>query len=57
MKIAVAPAQDMTPSLAGAGFLDYSGLDVDAYRAQRLTALVDLLRHLDLARPPVPDRD
>jgi 3-hydroxybutyryl-CoA dehydrogenase len=40
----------------GAGFLDYSGLDVDAYRAKRLQAMVDLLRHFDLARPPVLDR-
>jgi 3-hydroxybutyryl-CoA dehydrogenase len=37
----------------GAGFLDYSGLDVDAYREQRLASLVDLLRHFGLARPPV----
>jgi 3-hydroxybutyryl-CoA dehydrogenase len=37
----------------GAGFLDYSGLDIDAYREQRLAALVDLLRHFGLARPPV----
>jgi 3-hydroxybutyryl-CoA dehydrogenase len=41
----------------GAGFLDYSGLDVDAYREQRLAALVDMLRHFKLARPPVLDRD
>jgi 3-hydroxybutyryl-CoA dehydrogenase len=41
----------------GAGFLDYSGLDVDAYREQRLAALVDMLRHFGLARPPVLDRD
>src|ERR1700737_3367903 len=41
----------------GSGFLDYSGLDVDAYREQRLAALVDLLRHFGLARPPVLDRD
>ena len=41
----------------GAGFLDYSGLDVDAYREQRLAELVKLLRHFDLARPPVLDRD
>lgn len=41
----------------GAGFLDYSGLDVDAYREQRLAALVDMLRHFGLARPPVIDRD
>jgi 3-hydroxybutyryl-CoA dehydrogenase len=37
----------------GSGFLDYSGLDVDAYREQRLAALVDMLRHFGLARPPV----
>ena len=41
----------------GAGFLDYSGLDVDGYREQRLAALVDLLRHFGLARPPVLDHD
>jgi len=39
----------------GAGFLDYSNLDVDAYRERRLKAMVDLLRHFDLARPPVLD--
>jgi 3-hydroxybutyryl-CoA dehydrogenase len=39
----------------GAGFLDYSGLDVDAYRETRLKAMVDLLRHFGLARPPVLD--
>src|ERR1700726_2110493 len=37
----------------GAGFLDYSGRDIDAYREQRLAAMVDLLRHFKLARPPV----
>lgn len=41
----------------GAGFLDYSGLDVDAYREQRLAALVDMLRHFELAKPPVLDQD
>jgi 3-hydroxybutyryl-CoA dehydrogenase len=41
----------------GSGFLDYTGLDVDAYREQRLGALVDLLRHFGLARPPVLDRE
>ena len=41
----------------GAGFLDYSGLDVDAYRETRLKAMVDLLRHFGLARPPVLDGD
>src|SRR6267142_1837537 len=42
---------------SGAGFLDYSGLDVDAYREERLAALVEMLRHFGLARPPVLDRD
>jgi 3-hydroxybutyryl-CoA dehydrogenase len=37
----------------GAGFLDYSGLDIDAYRERRLAALVDMLRHFRLAKPPV----
>jgi 3-hydroxybutyryl-CoA dehydrogenase len=37
----------------GAGFLDYSSLDIDAYRERRLAALVDMLRHFGLARPPV----
>jgi 3-hydroxybutyryl-CoA dehydrogenase len=37
----------------GAGFLDYSGLNVDEYREKRLAALVDMLRHFGLARPPV----
>ena len=37
----------------GAGFLDYSGLDLDAYRERRLAAMVDLLRHFGLARPPM----
>ncbi|MDB5656965.1 MAG: 3-hydroxybutyryl-CoA dehydrogenase [Tardiphaga sp.] len=38
---------------SGEGFLDYAGLDVDAYREQRLAAFVDLLRHFELAKPPV----
>ena len=37
----------------GAGFLDYEGLDLDAYRRDKLKAFVDLLRHFGLARPPV----
>jgi len=41
----------------GAGFLDYSGLDVDDYREKRLAEMVELLRHFGLARPPVLDRD
>jgi 3-hydroxybutyryl-CoA dehydrogenase len=37
----------------GQGFLDYTDMDVDAYREQRLAAFVDLLKHFGLARPPV----
>jgi 3-hydroxybutyryl-CoA dehydrogenase len=37
----------------GTGFLDYSGLDIEAYREKRLSELVDMLRHFGLARPPV----
>jgi 3-hydroxybutyryl-CoA dehydrogenase len=37
----------------GAGFLDYAGKDIDGWREQRLAALVELLRHFGLARPPV----
>src|SRR6185437_10104774 len=37
----------------GAGFLDYSGLDVDKYREKRFAELVNMLRHFGLARPPV----
>ena len=37
----------------GAGFLDYSGLDIDAYREKRLADMVAMLRHFGLARPPV----
>jgi 3-hydroxybutyryl-CoA dehydrogenase len=39
----------------GAGFLDYSSLDINAYRERRLNELVDMLRHFKLARPPVLD--
>jgi 3-hydroxybutyryl-CoA dehydrogenase len=39
------------------GFLDYAGMDVDAYREARLKAFVDLLRHFELARKPVIDLD
>lgn len=39
----------------GQGFLDYTGLDVEAYRRERLGAFVALLRHFDRARPPVLD--
>src|SRR5215217_1125452 len=37
----------------GAGFLNYDGLDVEAYRRERLKAFVDLLGHYGLNRPPV----
>src|SRR6267142_5022400 len=40
---------------SGAGFLDYAGKDIDAWREARLAALVELLRHFGLARPPVLD--
>jgi 3-hydroxybutyryl-CoA dehydrogenase len=39
----------------GAGFLDYSDLDIDAYREQRLASMVEMLKHVGLARPPVLD--
>lgn len=35
------------------GFLDYSGMDVDAYRRDRLSAFVALLEHFGAVRPPV----
>jgi 3-hydroxybutyryl-CoA dehydrogenase len=37
----------------GAGFLNYDGLDVEAYRRARLKAMVELLGHFGLNRPPV----
>jgi 3-hydroxybutyryl-CoA dehydrogenase len=36
----------------GQGFYDYRGVDVDAYRKQRLTSLVKLLQHLSLVPAP-----
>ena len=38
---------------SGAGFMDYAGLDVDAYREKRLADMVEMLRHFGLARPPI----
>jgi 3-hydroxybutyryl-CoA dehydrogenase len=35
------------------GFLDYEGVDVDAYREKRLAAFAESLRRLGLAREPV----
>jgi len=37
----------------GRGFLDYSNLDLDAHRRERLKAFVAMLGQLGLARPPV----
>jgi 3-hydroxybutyryl-CoA dehydrogenase len=37
----------------GRGFLDYSTLDVEAYRADRLRTLIGMLRYMGLSRPPV----
>ncbi len=39
----------------GQGFLNYDGLDVEAYRRERLSAFIGLLRHLGLSRPPDTD--
>lgn len=36
----------------GAGFLDYDGMDIPAYRRERLAAFVAMLRHMDMLRPP-----
>ena len=46
-------AEGRTGLRAGAGFLDYEGLDVEAYRRERLKAFVELLGHFGLNRPPV----
>jgi len=48
-------AEGKTGLSARQGFLDYAGMDVDAYREARLKAFVDLLRHFELARKPVVD--
>ena len=40
---------------AGAGFYDYAGVDVDAYRQERMARFATLLRSLALIRPPVLD--
>jgi len=46
-------AQGRTGLRSGAGFLDYEGLDIEAYRRERLKAFVELLGHFGLNRPPV----
>ena len=40
-------------SLAARLALDYEGMDVDAYRAERLKAFVGMLHHFGLVKPPV----
>lgn len=40
-----------------AGFLDYAGLDIDAYRRQRLAAFAAQLKHMGALRPPVLPAD
>jgi 3-hydroxybutyryl-CoA dehydrogenase len=37
----------------GTGFFDYSGIDIEGYREKRLAALIDMLKHFGLARPPM----
>ena len=37
----------------GQGFLDYSKLDIETYRTERLKALIDMLGFMGLSRPPV----
>ncbi len=39
----------------GQGFYDFAQMDVARYRSQTLARMLDMLRHLDLARPPVTD--
>ena len=41
----------------GQGFYDWSGIDLDAYRAGRLTALTNLLGHLELLPEAVSGND
>lgn len=36
----------------GAGFLDYEGMDIPAYQQTRMKAFVDMLKHMELLRPP-----
>ena len=38
------------------GFLNYEGLDLDAYRAERMKAFIGMLGFLDLVKPPVLDK-
>lgn len=47
--------QGRTGLRTGAGFLDYAGLDIPAYRERRLADLAAQLKAMGLARPPVLD--
>lgn len=40
---------------SGSGFYDFESMDVERYRGEVLTRFVDLLKHIDAARPPVID--
>ena len=40
----------------GKGFYDYAGMDVNAYRRERLAAFLRALDEAGLARPPVVSR-
>ncbi|MGV6876167.1 3-hydroxybutyryl-CoA dehydrogenase [Pseudochelatococcus sp. B33] len=42
---------------SGAGFFDYAGVDVDAYRRRRMAAFVDALQANRLLRPPAIGED
>jgi 3-hydroxybutyryl-CoA dehydrogenase len=46
-------AEGRTGLRTGAGFLNYEGLDVEAYRRERLKAFVELLGHFGLNKPPI----
>ena len=46
-------AEGLIGMKTGRGFLDYAGVDLDAYKEGRLSAFADLLRGMGLARPPV----
>ena len=46
-------AEGLIGMKSGRGFLDYTGVDMDAYREGRLSAFADFLRGSGLALPPV----
>ena len=41
----------------GRGMYDFSGQDVDAYRTEKLSTFVALLKHLDLMPQPAQNRE